>query len=76
MASIKNQAKKILDSLSDEDAKAVFRFLQFIEEKECREATREILDIPEMEESIGRGLKDLQEDHTVSWDKLRRRVSR
>ena len=72
MTKIRSQAKRIIDDLPEERLKTALTFLEFIEEKERWEATKELLEIPGMAESFRRGKRDILADRTIPWKKSAR----
>jgi hypothetical protein len=71
---VKTRAKRILDHLSEDRAKAAVSFLEFLEEKECWEATKEILRDNELMSSIRRGKADVAAGRVKPWKDVRKNV--
>jgi hypothetical protein len=71
---VKTRAKRILDHLSEDRAKAAVSFLEFLEEKECWEATKEILKDNELMSSIRRGKADVAAGRVKPWKEVRKNV--
>ena len=71
---VKTRAKRILDHLSEDRAKAAVSFLEFLEEKECWEATKEILRDNELMSSIRRGKADVAAGRVKPWKEVRKNV--
>ena len=67
---MKTKAKRILDHLSEDKAKAAVSFLEFLEEKECWEATKEILRDNEVMASIQRGRADIAAGRVKPWKEI------
>lgn len=73
---IKERAKQLIDSLSTDKAKLILDFIEYLNEKEEWEATKEILEDKEMMEDIRACDEDLKEDRMdkfVPWDKVKRK---
>lgn len=71
---VRTKAKRILDHLSEDKAKAAVSFLEFLEEKECWEATKEILRDNELIASIRRGKVDIAAGRVKSWRAVKKNV--
>jgi hypothetical protein len=71
---VKTKAKKLLDHLSEDKAKVAFSFLEFLEEKECWEATKEILEDKALVASIQRGKADVAEGRVRPWREAKKNV--
>ena len=71
---VKTKAKRILNHLSEDKAKAAVSFLEFLEEKECWEATREILRDNEIMASIKRGRADIAAGRVKPWKEIKKNV--
>jgi hypothetical protein len=71
---VKTRAKRILDHLSEDKAKAAVSFLEFLEEKECWEATKEIFRDNELMSSIRRGKADVAAGRVKPWKEVRKNV--
>ena len=72
--SLKIKAKKLLDHLSEDKAKVAVSFLEFLEEKECWEATKEILKDRELTASIQRGKEDISKGRVRPWKEVKKNV--
>ena len=72
--SLKTKAKKLLDHLSEDKAKVAVSFLEFLEEKECWEATKEILKDRELMASIQRGKEDIVKGRVRPWREAKKNV--
>ena len=72
--SLKIKAKKLLDHLSEDKAKVALSFLEFLEEKECWEATKEILRDRELMASIQRGKEDIAKGRARPWREVKKDV--
>ena len=70
----KARAKELLDHLSEDKAKVAVSFLEFLEEKECWEATKEILEDRELMASIRRGKGDIAEGRVKRWREIKKNV--
>lgn len=71
---VKARAKKLVDHLSEDKAKVAVSFLEFLEEKECWEATKEILGDKELMASIRRGKADIAEGRVKPWREVKKNV--
>jgi hypothetical protein len=71
---VKIRAKQLLDHLSEDKAKVAVSFLEFLEEKECWEATKEILGDKEMTASIRRGKGDIAAGRVKPWREVKKHV--
>jgi hypothetical protein len=71
---LKTRAKKLLDHLSEDQAKVAVSFLEFLEEKECWEATKEILKDRELMSSIQRGKEDIAKGKVRPWREVKENV--
>lgn len=71
---VKARAKKLVDYLSEDKAKVAVSFLEFLEEKECWEATKEILGDKELMASIRRGKADIAEGRVKPWKEVKKNV--
>jgi hypothetical protein len=72
--SLRTKAKKLLDHLSEDKAKVAVSFLEFLEEKECWEATKEILKDRELMASIQRGKEDIAKGRIRPWREVKKDV--
>jgi hypothetical protein len=71
---VKGRAKKLLDHLSEDKAKVAVSFLEFLEDKECWEATKEILGDKELMASIRRGKADIAKGKVRLWREVKKNV--
>ena len=71
---VKVRAKKLVDHLSEDKAKVAVSFLEFLEEKECWEATKEILEDKEVMASIKRGRADIAKGRVKPWREVKKNV--
>ena len=71
---VKTKARKLLDHLSEDKAKVAVSFLEFLEEKECWEATKEILSNKELMASIQRGKADIAKGRVRPWREVKKNV--
>ncbi len=71
---VKVRAKKLVDHLSEDKAKVAVSFLEFLEEKECWEATKEILEDKELMASIKRGRADIAKGRVQPWREVKKNV--
>jgi len=76
-SALRREAKKTIDSLSEEKIKVVIDFMDYLKEKEELEATLEVLSshelmaqIQEAENAINKG----RNEELVPWEKIRRDV--
>jgi len=72
---IKERAKQIIDGLSKDRVKLILDFIEYLEEKESWEATREILEDKGMMEDIQEADKDLKEgkmENFTPWEKVKK----
>ncbi len=72
--SIKTRAKGLLDHLSEDKARVAISFLEFLEEKDCWEATKEILRDKELVASIRRGKTDIAKGRVRPWREIKKNV--
>jgi len=70
MENVKSKAKKIVDHLSEDKAKVAVSFLEFLEDRECWEASREILEDKELMASIKRGKEDIAKGRMRPWREI------
>ncbi len=64
---IRHQINQYLEQLSSENLHLTAEFLAYLANKESKEATQELLDIPGFIESFERGKKDIAEGRLVNW---------
>jgi len=72
MGAVKEKARELIESLSDEDVEVLIKMAERLAEWG---ATQELLEDEEMVASIKRGLKDLERGDTLSLEELRKSVS-
>lgn len=75
--SLKKQAKKTVDELSEEKLKVALDFLNYLKEKEEMEATLEILSSQKLMEQIKEAEDAIEEgrmEEFVPWEKVKRNV--
>jgi hypothetical protein len=70
MENVKSKAKKIVDHLSEDKATVAVSFLEFLEDRECWEASREILEDKELMASIKRGKEDIAKGRMRPWREI------
>lgn len=76
-ATLKREAKKAIDELSNEKVKVVIDFIDYLKEKEEMEATLEILSSRELMAQIEEAEKAIKKgklNEFVPWGKVRRNV--
>jgi|RifCSP16_1_1023843.scaffolds.fasta_scaffold151423_2 hypothetical protein len=76
-ATLKKQAKKAIDELSEDKIKVAIDFLNYLKGKENAEATIEILSSSELMRQIRAAEKSIKTgklDAFVVWDKVKRNV--
>ena len=71
---VRTKGRKLLDHLSDDKAKVAVSFLEFLEEKECWEATKEVLEDKGMMASIRRGKLDIAAGRVRPWKEVKKNV--
>jgi len=72
MGAVKEKARELIESLSDEDVEVLIKMAERLAEWE---ATQELLEDEEMVASIRRGLEELERGDTLSLEELRKSVS-
>ncbi len=75
--SVKSKAKKVLDLLSEERARAILDLMEYLEEKEEWEATLDLVKNKQLLADYKEARKDLAEgrlENFVPWDKVKRNV--
>jgi hypothetical protein len=70
-ATLKAEAKALIDSLSGAQLRAATEFLAFVKERNGDAATLELLSMPGFEESYARGMSDIKAGRTKAWRKVR-----
>ncbi|HJW85406.1 MAG TPA: hypothetical protein VJ440_02100 [Candidatus Brocadiaceae bacterium] len=76
-ATLKKEAKKAIDTLSEEKVRVAIDFIDYLKEKEEMEATLEILSSRELMvqiEEAGKAIKKGNLHEFVSWEKVKRNV--
>ncbi|MCL4537511.1 MAG: hypothetical protein M1610_07970 [Nitrospirae bacterium] len=76
-ATLKKEAKKAIDELSEEKVKVAIDFIDYLKEKEEMEATLEILSSRELMAQIEEAEKAIKKgklDEFVPWEKVKRNV--
>ncbi|MBI5187844.1 MAG: hypothetical protein HZA07_02060 [Nitrospirae bacterium] len=76
-ATLKREAKKAIDELSEEKVKVAIDFIDYLKEKEEMEATLEILSSRELMAQIEEAEKAIKKgklDEFVPWEKVKRNV--
>lgn len=71
---LRRRAKRAIDQLSGGPLRLAADFLAYIEERapELDPATRELLDIPGLGESLARGKRDARAGKVRNWRKVRK----
>jgi len=76
-SSLKAQAKQIINSLPEDKIKVAISFMEFLEEKERWEATKEILANPRMAadiEAADKAWKEGRKEEFISWEEVKHSV--
>ena len=73
-ASLQHQAVELIEQLSTEKLKAVIDHLNYLQDKEAWEATRELASDPEIAKSLERAEADVKAGRLKRWDDVRRDV--
>lgn len=74
---LKREAKKVIEELSDEKIKVAIDFMDYLKEKEEMEATLEILSSRELMAQIEESEKAIKKgklDEFIPWEKVKRNV--
>ncbi len=74
-ATLKKEAKKAIDKLSEEKVRVAIDFIDYLKEKEEMEATLEIVSSRELMAQIGEAEKAIKRGNLhefVSWEKVKR----
>lgn len=74
---LKREAKKAIEELSDEKIKVAIDFMDYLKEKEEMEATLEILSSHEIMAQIEEAEKAIKKgklDEFIPWEKIKRNV--
>ncbi|HID33732.1 MAG TPA: hypothetical protein EYP25_04025 [Anaerolineae bacterium] len=72
MSAVKERARNLIDSLSDEDVELLIKIAERLAEWE---ATQELLEDEGIMASIKQGLEELVRGDTIPLEELRKRVS-
>jgi len=76
MSKIKEKAKQLIDNLTTDKAKLILDLIEYLNEKEEWEATKEILSDRRMMEDIRKSEEDLKAgkmENFIPWDKVKRK---
>lgn len=73
---LKQQAKRLIDALSDAQLRVANEFLAFVRTRDLDAATLELLAIPSFKLSFARGKRDIKAGRTRPWREARRDVRR
>ncbi len=76
-STLKREAKKAIDELSNEKIKVAIDFMDYLKEKEEMEATLEILSSRELMAQIEEAEKAIKKgklDEFIPWEKVKRNV--
>ena len=73
-ASLQHQAVELIEQLSTEKLKAVIDYLNYLQDKEAWEATRELASDPEIAKSLERAEADVRAGRLKRWSDVRRDV--
>ena len=71
-STIREQIQNHIDGLSTDRLKVALDFLAYLYEKECEEATQELLAIPNFEQELAEAEQSVKEEGTVDWRSLRK----
>ncbi len=71
VATLKKNAKSVIDSLSGPRLRAASEFLAFVQRRELDPATLELLSIRGLEECFSLGLEDVRKGRTRPWREVR-----
>ena len=74
---LRKEAKKTIEELSEEKVRVAVDFLDYLKEKESMEATLEILSSHELTaqiEEAEKSLKTGEKEDFIPWEKVRRNV--
>ena len=72
--SLQQQAVELIEQLSTEKLKAVIDYLNYLQDKEAWEATRELMNDPEIAKSLKRAEADVKAGRLKHWSDVRRNV--
>jgi len=76
MSKIKEKAKQLIDNLTTDKAKLILDLIEYLNEKEEWEATKEILSDRGMVEDIRKSDEDLKAgkmENFIPWNKVKRK---
>ena len=73
-ASLQQQAVELIEQLSTEKLKAVIDYLNYLQDKEAWEATRELASDPEIAKSLERAEADVRAGRLKRWSDVKRDV--
>jgi PHD/YefM family antitoxin component YafN of YafNO toxin-antitoxin module len=74
---LKRQAKRAIDELSEEKVRVAVDFIDYLKEKEEMEATLEVLSSHELMEQIAEAERSIRKGKTedfIPWEKVKRNV--
>lgn len=73
-ASLKQQAVRLIEQLSNEKLRTVVDYLTYLHDKEAWEATYELASNPEIVKSLERAKADEKAGRLKSWDDVKRDI--
>ena len=73
-ADLQQQAIELIEQLSTEKLKAVIDYLNYLQDKEAWEATRELASDPEIAKSLERAEADVRAGRLKRWSDVKRDV--
>ena len=73
-ASLQHQAVELIEQLSTEKLRVVVDYLNYLQDKEAWEATRELASDPEIAKSLERAEADVRAGRLKRWSDVRRDV--
>ena len=68
---IKKSLKEYAEQLSEENLNAVYQFSSYLVERERKEATQELLEIPALLAEIDAARQDIVQGHLTDWREVR-----
>jgi hypothetical protein len=74
---LKRQAKRAIDELSEEKVRVAVDFIDYLKEKEEMEATLEVLSSHELMEQIAEAERSIRKEKLedfIPWEKVKRNV--
>jgi len=74
MKSVKKIAIQLLDSLPEEKLKETITFMKFLQQKEERGATDEILSDKKLKAAWRKGKKEVENRKTEDWESVKKRL--